>query len=152
MIIVERHNKYIIIDLLILMESRTNIFFKYKIAKSKQNFNSSQRYNYYYRIFLLGTELFSITNKNCHCILYINFNDVFARNSSENKLRYNTLKSNTYMLYFDSVSYARRVWCWMLRKIMQNGVKCSCLISPCTDGTLVSLVSCYQFAVQLDYM
>lgn len=33
MIAVERHNKYIIIDLLILMESRTNIFLNIKLLK-----------------------------------------------------------------------------------------------------------------------
>lgn len=108
MIAVERHSKFIIIDLLILTESRTNIFLIVKLLKIKR-ISSSRSYNYYHRIFLLNTELFSITNKNCHCILYINFNDIFARNSSENKLRYNTLKWNKYMLYFDSVSYARRV-------------------------------------------
>lgn len=33
MIAVERHNKYIIIDLLILMESGTNIFLNIKLLK-----------------------------------------------------------------------------------------------------------------------
>lgn len=36
MIAVERHNKYIIIDLLILTESRTNIFLNVKLLKIKR--------------------------------------------------------------------------------------------------------------------